>query len=185
MIEKSIRRKLESSVRPLARGTESQKKMLYTTTTHTYILLLSNCTKRSRKKISNIVCPPMFSRKKNNTTWRKRKKGGTLPQKRYNIIPPQKNTILRAVFPGPNHSPVQHFPVPWVNWELFLEEWCICMRQNRYISVPLWYENNNNIKTKNSSDFFWCICIIIKTKSFRTQIYRRLLNTNLKKSNDS
>jgi len=56
----------------------------------------------------------MFSRKKNNTPpppEEKRKKGGTLPQKRYNIIPPEKYDFARG-FPGPNHSPVQHFPVP-------------------------------------------------------------------------
>jgi len=60
------------------------------------------------------VYPPMFSRKKNNTPpppEEKRKKGGTLPQKRYNIIPPEKYDFARG-FPGPNHSPVQHFPVP-------------------------------------------------------------------------
>ena len=145
--------------------------MLYTTTTHTYILLLSNCTKRSRKKFQTLCTPPCFRGKKNNTpptTWRKRKKGGTLPPKRYNIIPPKKYDFARG-FPGPNHSPVQHFPVPWVNWELFLEEWCICMWQTVIFLFPFDMKNYK-IKTKNSSDFFWCICIIIKTKSFRTQI---------------
>ena len=169
MIEKCIRRKLESSACP-QKGYREPKKC-YILLLHTYILLLSNCTKRSRKKFQTLCTPHVFAEKKWYPTHhlKKKKEKGYFTPKKIQHNPPKKIRFC-ARFSRSKPQSCATFSSPMSKLRAFSRRMVYLYVTNRYISVPLWYEKNNNIKTKNSSDFFWCICIIIKTKSFRTQI---------------